>query len=166
MLDVNATVEHPWSRAGDERRRYLELGETKFVAAKWPEFRASMAADPGGTVKRILRRFWASCVYFDAFSLRDLGRVWPLRFVRAFYALPLLSVVIVLSLRKRPLDRQVVAAMWVYGFYLLPYVLVSYSNRYVAPLVGIKMLLVAYGIDTVIRRIHPSRPTGGEVGGV
>lgn len=166
VLDVNATVEHPWSRAGDERRRYLELGEIKFVAAKWPEYRASVAADPGGTVKRILRRFWASCVYFEAFSLRDAGRVWPLRFVRAVYALPLLSVVIVLALRKRPLDRQVIAAMWVYGFYLMPYVLVSYSNRYVAPLVGIRMLLVVYGIDTVVRRIHPSRPTGGELRGV
>ena len=69
----------------------------------------------------------------------------------------MLSLMIILILRRRPLERGIVSAMWLYVWYLLPYVLVSYTDRYGAALVGIKMLLVLYGIDTVMRWVGTLR---------
>jgi hypothetical protein len=45
----------------------------------------------------------------------------------------------------------VAAAALIYGVFLLPYILISYYERYALPLVGIKMLLVIYGFDTLLR---------------
>ncbi len=36
-----------------------------------------------------------------------------------------------------------------YVFYLLPYILISYYDRYVAPLFFVKVLLVVFAVDTV-----------------
>ncbi len=47
--------------------------------------------------------------------------------------------------------------MWIYGAYLLPYVLISYYDRYAMPLLGMKMVLVVYGVDAVIDRLKNRR---------
>jgi hypothetical protein len=64
---------------------------------------------------------------------------------------------LVVVTRTRPLDRQVLASVWIYGVFLLPYVLVAYYERYAAPLMGVKMLLVVYGIDTVLGIVRKRR---------
>ena len=44
-----------------------------------------------------------------------------------------------------------------FGLLLMPYVLVSYYDRYAAPLVGLKMLLVLYGWDALKTALFGNR---------
>lgn len=48
--------------------------------------------------------------------------------------------------------------------YLMPYVVVSYYERYAAPLLGVKVLLVIRGVDRVISVCHKRGPVGDGFG--
>ena len=77
---------------------------------------------------------------------------WILWLKYTAFAVPYVCLLTVMSLGKAPLEKELVAAMWIYGAYLLPYILISYYDRYAMPLLGIKMLLVVYGFDAVTRQ--------------
>jgi hypothetical protein len=61
----------------------------------------------------------------------------------------LIGLILILALRPSPLEPQVIAAIAIWFLVLLPYVLISYYDRYAIPVVGMKMLLVLYGADSI-----------------
>lgn len=50
------------------------------------------------------------------------------------------------------MPAPIAAAVAIYALVLLPYVLVSYYDRYAAPLVGMKMLIVAHALGLLFGR--------------
>lgn len=152
-LDAKTFARHPWQRPGPQRKEYLEAGELDFVASKWPELRRSVLKDPLGFCDRVANRFLVATLWYQPSSHEKRRPSWIVALKRAIFLMPFASVVLVLCLRRQPLEKQVLATALIYGVFLLPYVVISYYERYALPLVGIKMLLVMYGLDTLLRRM-------------
>ncbi len=151
VIDGPVLGQHPWCSNGSQRQRYIEVGEMAFVAEKGALARQAIWARPLDFLSRVANRWIAACVYLPAFRVGEegLGNGWPIWIKRHFYPLPLISVMVILATR-RPLGPTVWATMAIGCLALLPYVLVSYYERYATPLVGVKMLLVLYGVHTLL----------------
>ena len=73
-----------------------------------------------------------------------------------FLALLFLAVTAV----RQPLHGAQWTVIGIYLLYLLPYVAVSYYERYAMPLVGVKALLVIWGVDRLLSFALPGRTVG------
>lgn len=70
---------------------------------------------------------------------------------RLLHPLPFLALVfLLLSAAYVPLNWPQGTVIVVYLLYLLPYVAISYYERYAVPLVGVKVLLVLWGMDRIV----------------
>jgi len=126
------------------------VGETGFLRRRWPPVIESIQKDPLDLVNRIANRWMAATVYYHAFyPMDEYNYPWQLRSKRLYFALPFMSLLVILTLRRFPFPKGLVAAMWIYVLFLGPYVLISYYDRYAAPLFAVKVILVAYGFDTL-----------------
>lgn len=150
VLDSITTSQHPWPSSGESRKLYLELGEIPFIDKHRDLVKAAIVAAPLDFLDRVVNRWTAACVYYHAYSPNDERMVWPMRFKRVVFALPFLSILVILFLQKAPLAPPLAAALGLYALVLLPYVLISYYERYAAPLIGMKMLLIVYGLDSLL----------------
>ncbi len=174
VVDFATGISHPWRSRGEQRTEYIEQGEMPFLAARWPMIRKVIREHPGWWPEQSANRLLAATIVYQPTHWEQQRWRWdpatqyagsrqadddphtkrPWRWIPAFkyatYVLPFLCLLIALWLRKAPLENGLVAAMWIYGAYLLPYVLISYYDRYALPLLGIKMVLAVYGVDTVI----------------
>jgi hypothetical protein len=80
---------------------------------------------------------------------------------RLIHPLPLLAL---LLLAITSIWRRLHWAQWivigVYVLHLLPYILVSYYERYAMPLLGVKVLLIVWAIDRLLswRYMDSKRP--------
>lgn len=157
ILDTATFAGHPWAVAGKQRAEYMAKGELEFIGARWPEVRESVRRTPQELLARIANRVLAASLWYTPSDHERQQPVWLLDVKRVAFALPFVGVMLVVVTRTRPLDRQVLASVWIYGVFLLPYVLVAYYERYAAPLMGVKMLLVVYGIDTVLGIVRKRR---------
>lgn len=163
VLDKESAFQHPWGSRSEQRIEYLEVGETEFLRKRWPPVFESIRRDPLDLLNRIANRCFAATVYYHAFAPWDEEQVWPMRYKRLYFALPFLSLVIILMFRRFPFPKELTAAIMIYLLYLGPYVLISYYDRYAAPLFGIKVILLVYGVDTVRQIIQTRKLNGGEV---
>lgn len=151
VLDHETTTTHPWPRYGSQRTRYLAVGEIAFVAERGKLARQAILAQPLDFLSRVSRRWVAMAVYYRPFRNddRERGGGWPLLLKRLVFPLPLLATVMLIGRRQQQLESRASAAILVWVVSLLPYVLISYYDRYAVPLVGMKMLLVLYGMDSL-----------------
>lgn len=166
VVDSQAFAFHPWQGAGNERREYVAAGELEFIASKWPEVRQSVREDPWGVLDRVANRFLAATVWYRLSLYEQQQEQWLVHLKRIVFVLPLASILLVLWLRKQPLEKEFLAAAFIYAIYLTPYVLISYYERYALPLLGVKAMLVTYAVDTLIRTAAARfRCAGGEPSG-
>jgi hypothetical protein len=149
LMQRNTIGSHPYQSAGRERREYRALGEAALMDRKWRQFCQAVAADPLDFGRRVADRLLAATLWYVPFDRAlEAKRPWLLWLRRLAHALPLVGL---LTLAVASAWRPLSAAEWVvigaYLLYLLPYVVVSYYERYAAPLLGVKVLLVAWGAD-------------------
>jgi hypothetical protein len=127
-------------------RAFTQLGEIAYLDRKWQQFRAAVATNPGSFSHRIVERFLAATLWYVPFQ--EPGRPWTLLLKRMTHAMPFLALVLlVLSSIGKPLRPAQWTVIGVYALYLLPYILISYYERYALPLLGIKVLLVVWFAD-------------------
>ncbi len=159
VLDSQSGSGHPWSSGGEQRARYKEVGEIAFIAEKGAEVQKNIRDNPLGLLERIINRGIAALVFYTPFSMMEEYEAggWPVFFSRCVHPLPLVAIFVVLALGAIPIERNIFIAIAFLGLLLLPYVLVSYYDRYAAMLVGLKMLLVLYGWDALILALRSSR---------
>ena len=148
-MRLSTFAEHPYTKPGAERTAYREMGEIAFMAEKGRLFREAFTADPAGFCQRVRNRLVAATLWYEPFwddeiallpgwvNLRRLFHPWP--------ALALLFLVI--SSCWRPLRPVQWLVMSIYVLFLLPFTIISYYDRYAAPLVLVKVLLVIWAID-------------------
>ena len=82
-------------------------------------------------------------------ELRSGG--WPVFYARCVHPLPVLSIAVIAVIGTIPVERKVAITVSMFALLLMPYILVSYYDRYAAILAGIKMLLILYGWSELTR---------------
>ncbi|RMF40793.1 MAG: hypothetical protein D6753_10890, partial [Planctomycetota bacterium] len=129
----------------EQRELYLRLGEAEFLRKKQQEAWRCMLRDKLGYARRVGNRFLAAFLWYYSYYDEPPYREWWLTIKRCVFPWAIFSVAIVLMLRKAH-DRQFTSAVFIYFLHLFPYVLISYGDRYAAPLIGIKCILILHGM--------------------
>jgi hypothetical protein len=137
---------HPSGLRNPEGREYLALRETAYLDRKWEQFLEAVAANPFDFADRVATRFLGTTLWYEPFQ--GQGRPWVTWLKRLTHPLPFLAGVFLLfSAIWQPLTRPQWVVLGLYATYLLPYIVISYYERYGQPLLGIKVLLVVWGVE-------------------
>ncbi len=138
---------HPYGNR-EERDRYDDAGEVNYLDGKRAQFLTAFHAKPGDFAVRVWNRFAAALILFV--PMDDHGSSRPFSVWRTLpqlcQPLPLLAAVVLLVSPRR-LHRYEAAALCVFVSWLLPYIFVSYYDRYGFPLLPVKAFLCAAAID-------------------
>lgn len=150
LMDMDVMQQHPWGKDNEARRRYAELGEIAFIDSFDEATLEKLRGEPADCLKRVRHRLVSATMIWQPLAPIQMPN-WIWDFRRMTFAAPFASVlVLLLTRRRRRFSSAELAAIWIYAGVLLPYILVSYYERYAAPLIGIKMLLVLYAIHRIV----------------
>lgn len=150
LIDIGMQRQHPFASAGKQRADYVSLGEVGFVRAYGLEARASIATNLSGYAERVRNRFLSATVVYSP-NHRDAVQT-PLGLAISVL-LPVFSFAIVANLVfAKNMDPRCIFLFWSWSCALLPYVLVSYYDRYAAPLMGIKALALLMFVSWLFSR--------------
>src|SRR5262249_18566038 len=126
----------------------------------------SVCSDPADFASRVGTRFLGATLWFVPYD-RAPGalRPWVLASARLVHPLPFLAVLFLLvtAVRHR-LSRVHWILIGVYVCYLLPYVGISYWERYAVPLLGVKVLLVLAAAERLLAFRVSAPPPGSATG--
>jgi hypothetical protein len=154
LLQQQTFDSHPHTVGGPERQQYQELGEPAYLDEKWRQVCRSVVDAPLGFVKRVADRLLGATVWYVPLNrVNEMKRpvvLWP---KRATHVFPFLALVALLALLREPLKRCQWTAIAIYGFHLLPYVIISYYERYALPLLGVNVLLIVWALDRLPGRL-------------
>jgi hypothetical protein len=153
-LIQRATFLHHPGRPNKEAQEYDTLGEIAYLDYKCKQFWQAVRPDPKDFAERVAERFLGATLWYVPFD-RNEGAVRPWVFwcSRFIHPLPFMAVlVLLLTAFRQPLDWAQWTVLGVYLFYLLPYVVIGYYERYAVPLLAAKVLLVVWAIDRLWRR--------------
>lgn len=140
---------HPFASSGQQRQQYKALGEIAFLEQKRALFWQAVRADPGDFLDRVTLRFLGATLWYTPFDRADaVKRPRTFWLNRLTHPLPFIAlIVLIFSGIVRPLNPAQWTAIAVYGLLLLPYIGISYYERYAAPLLGVKVLLLVWAAD-------------------
>jgi hypothetical protein len=150
VLKLDRVWNHPCASAGPERQEYKRLGEAAYLNHKMDLFRQAVSADPSSFVRRSWNRFLAATILYFPYDpvKEETERYWGLWISRLTHAIPFLSVVLLLGTAPWfGLRREHHIAIAVYFVYLVPYIFVSYYDRYTFPLLGLQILLTVWAAE-------------------
>jgi hypothetical protein len=155
---------HPYASPSRERQEYMALGEIAFLERKREQFWQAVQANPQDFISRAGQRFSAATVWYVPFDRsREASRPWVDWLSRLSHPLPFLALLVLcVSAWWRPLHWAQRTVMGVYCLYLLPYIAVSYYDRYAMPLLGAKVLLVIWAIDRLLSWWPRRRTASGQ----
>jgi hypothetical protein len=152
VLDVATFKWHPNHPGSREQLDYQKLGELAYLDCKWRLFQQAVQEHPGDFLDRVAARFLAATVWYVPFNrAREARHPWLLWTRRLTHPLPFVALVllIVAGMRK-PLPCTHWSVIRIYLLYLLPYVAVSYYERYAVPMLTVKVMLVFWGADRAL----------------
>jgi hypothetical protein len=149
LLESGSFRGHPYVGDTAERAEYRQLGEMAYLDRKKGQFSAAVRANPWDFLHRVVARWSAvTLLYVPYHPARETDRPWALWLSRLTYPLPFLSLLLlVLTARWKALGPVQWAVLGTYLVYLAPYAAVSYYERYAFGLLGVKVLLVVWGVD-------------------
>src|SRR6056297_53280 len=131
---------HPFLNAGEDMAKFVGQGEIAVIDSRKKEAFAWIAKHPRDYLQKCGNRLVAMLIWYQPFDPSD--RIQPLKLMvkRIGHLLPAIACLgLVLTSRGRR-NPDVRLLLLIYGSFLLPYVLVSYYDRYGAGLVPIKVL--------------------------
>ncbi|WP_157368935.1 hypothetical protein [Zavarzinella formosa] len=145
---------HPYAQNGTERAECAEKGEMAFLDAKRAAFWHAVRQNPMLFVRKAQDRLLAATVDYSPMDEQEYQRPTVVTICYLLHPLPIFAAISLLLMA--PLVRHpsaVWAGLGLLVVYLLPYVVVSYYDRYEFPLWGLKVLLLAWWLDTVCRGV-------------
>ena len=146
VFDLSTCRTHPYAKNSQDAELYTELGERAFLIHKADIFWRDVRSRPGRWVRRTIHRGLAATVYpapFDeSHRIRILARLGGWCFALASCG----SVVFILRSKWSELPDSVRIAISLWGLILLPYVLVSFYQRYAIPLFPLQIFLIGYAV--------------------
>ena len=153
LLQGKTFGQHPNNESGvRERKEYISLGESVYLDHKREQFLQAVRANPNDFLKRIGDRFFGATLWYESMDRQEkVRRPWVFWWSRTIHPLPFLAFLgLVLSAVWKRLPWAQWAVMGVYVIYLFPYIGVSYYDRYATPLLGVKVLLVVWAVDSLL----------------
>jgi hypothetical protein len=152
LVHDSTFAEHPYTSAGRERSEYKEYGETVYMERKGQAFRDAVEADTQKYVDQIILRLTAATVWYVPFWPGEIEVLPPwVAFRRLIHPLPMLAMLfLVVSSYWRSLHPAQWMVIGVYVIYLLPFIAITYYDRYAAPLLAAKVLLVIWAADRIL----------------
>ena len=151
-LHVKTFRSHPYAAMSAARREYRELGEIEFIDRKGELFRHAVAADPLDFLDRTAGRFVAAMIWYEPFE-PSYDRLRPAIFWsnRLTHPLALLAILVLASSALvRPLPAALWIAIGVELLYMMPYVGISYYERYALPMLGVRAILIVGMVDRLL----------------
>jgi len=148
---------HLGNANGREAKEYDAIGEIAYLDRKAERFQQAVRADPADFLDRVAARFMGATLWYVPFDPpQEARRPWTLWLSRLTHSLPFLAlmVLVLFGIGDR-LHRMHWIVIGVYLLYLLPYVVVSYYERYAFPLVGVKVVLVILAADRSFAFLMP-----------
>jgi hypothetical protein len=166
LLQTRVFAIHPFSSAGRERQQYKALGEMAFLDQKRELFWEAVLADPLDFLDRVAcRALGATVVYMPSDRVAMARRPWVLWTSRILHPLPFLAFLVLLA---TAFEQRTQAAQWIvmgaFVLYLVPYIAVSYYDRYALPLLAVKVLLVFWAADRLLSLVWRSSAAIGAPG--
>jgi len=160
LLEVTTFRFHPHTSTHRERKDYDALGEIAFLDRKREQFWQAVGGDPQNFIERVADRLLGALLWFEPFN-RAQEPGWLVWLHRLLHPLPFLALLVVVfpGIAAR-LHWVQWAVLGVYLLYLLPYIAVSYYERYAVPLLGVKVLLVLWGADRLLSFWSAARTKG------
>ncbi len=145
------------------RREYQELGETAFLDQKRELFWQAVHAAPLDFLERVATRFLGATLLYEPYGPNGWQEpTWLVWYNRLSHPLPLLALLLLAFTAAPEAQRRVAGSVaGVYLLYLLPYIGISYYERYALPLVGVKSLLILWAADRLLLRLPRRSPTDG-----
>jgi hypothetical protein len=167
VLELSSYATHPYKTGNSEGKEYRQLGEIAYLDRKMEQFLNAIRTDPTDFLKRIGERVLAATILYKPFDANGEAEYpWALWLSRLTHSLPFLALLVVLGTRRKlPLGAAEWIVVGAYVVFLLPYVLVSYYERYVFPLLAVKSLLVVWAVDR-LDRLRLTMVDGGHTVGV
>jgi hypothetical protein len=156
LLSGSVFETHPYTTDGDERQQYKALGEMGYLDRKGEVFCDAVESDPVDFLDRVLcRALRATVGYTPDDRVEALRRPWLLGARRGLHALPFLALLLLLWTAFRQRSQPVAPTVhWIgmgaFVLYLLPYIAISYYDRYAMPLLAVKVLLVVWAVDCLL----------------
>jgi hypothetical protein len=163
MLKNGSFGDHPYaSRSGLQRREYKRIGEIPFLDAKKDLVLQMLRDDPLEYADRVAARFFGATLWYTPFHRNEpRDRPWLSWTMRVLHPLPFLAAVALLfSAFLRPLSWAQVLVIGVYFLYLMPYVFVSYYERYAIPLLAVKVMLMIWAADRLLALLFRDKAGG------
>jgi hypothetical protein len=148
LLDAATLTRHPyvWPKS---RLEYARLGEVDYTGEYRKLFLRTLKQDPATLFRKIGNRVLALFRYPIMDERKESKAELPIK--RAIYALPFCVLLLSIWIRG-PHQRLLRVLSGITLAYLLTYVLVSFSIRYLLPLTPIMILLFFLGIDQIAYR--------------
>ena len=142
VLDTQTFQLHPFSHQGEQLASYVALGESNYLRQKRRESFQWIVANQGDMTRRICNRFIAAFVWYQPVSLNEYG-TWYITGKRV-WTLTLLACIFVILAGKKPIPPAVTDAVLIHAVFLLPYVLVSYYDRYFWSTLPMQFIIIGY----------------------
>ncbi len=143
---------HPYTTWNQERIEYAKLGENAYLDRKQGQFGSAVAGHPLDFFRRMGNRFVAATLRYTPFDEIEEWEIPDWVFLRRLvYPLPFVSILLLAGTSFwKPLSRIQWGLIAVYLAYLLPYVAISYYDRYAVPLAAVKAVLVYWAAERVL----------------
>lgn len=160
VLRFSTGLAHPYHTISPEHQKYKQLGEMAYLDGKRDLFWQAVRSDPLSFAGRVANRFLAATLVYTPFNPEQEAERPLLTWLsRSAHPLPFLAVLVLLfTARRHPWAPAQGFAVIVYLVYLLPYVVVSYYERYLFPLLTVQVLLVVWAVDRAIQFWDTRRP--------
>jgi len=146
VLHAYSFQRHPFFAVKDgSQSKYPGLGEAEFSALYKKKFLNRLKDEPYTFLRKVKNRFLAATLVY---RLYFPGKPWEkFTWWKSFLqALSFGSMLFILLFRKN-LYPYILLAVIMYGFFLAPYILISYYTRYLLPLTPLLVLFICWGID-------------------
>lgn len=144
---------HPYYSSSVEGARYREVGERAYLVEKKNDAWSSIRKDPKSFLGKIAKRLLAATIWLH--SDRSSFVEHPQFFwCRMMAVVPFIGLLGVCLFGVSKTDTWIKPAICCYVFYLLPYVLVSYYERYGVPATLPKILFVFWFFRSIRDQIR------------
>jgi hypothetical protein len=129
LCDEESTLSHPIAPNSAEGQLYRRLGESDFLAERERMGLESICQDPSGYLYKCGNRLLAVTIKLHCYSPSFENTIY-FKLCQVFAALPFLGFLILVATRSSSAPPWACPAICCSVVYILPYVLVSYYERY------------------------------------
>ncbi len=149
LLDLDTLSRQPFAGNGEQRTQYQMLGEIAFVEEKKTQVLQEIVDRPSSFLIRVARRAVAATSVYFPFEEPNESMELVVFANRFIFPIPFISLICVLIFKSSCHSPRFSVAATILISGLIPYIVVSYYERYASPFIGMKMLVVLAALRNI-----------------